>query len=145
MRVRRVKHIVVCALVLASLTAAIVWLSPRSRLSPGIGFDGRRAYNDVIAQTEFGPRITGSEGNRKVGEYIVEQLKQANWSCEFQDFTYRDTHVRNIIGRGNLGRGAVIIVGAHYDTRRWADRDANRSLEPVPGANDGASGVAVLL
>jgi Zn-dependent M28 family amino/carboxypeptidase len=52
---------------------------------------------------------------------------------------------RNIIGRA--GRGPVVLVGAHYDTRRRADNDpdAARRSEPVLGANDGASGVAVLL
>ncbi|MFL7795247.1 MAG: M28 family peptidase, partial [Anaerolineae bacterium] len=54
---------------------------------------------------------------------------------------YRDTPVRNIVGR--LGQGPVIIIGAHYDTRRSADMED--ASVPVMGANDGASGVAVLL
>lgn len=61
--------------------------------------------------------------------------------AETQEFTYRDTPVRNIIGR--LGQGPVVIVGAHYDTRRSADMED--ASVPVMGANDGASGVAVLL
>jgi Zn-dependent M28 family amino/carboxypeptidase len=50
-----------------------------------------------------------------------------------------------VIGRANLGKGPIIILGAHYDTRRWADQDPAHPRDPVPGANDGASGVAVLL
>jgi Zn-dependent M28 family amino/carboxypeptidase len=50
-----------------------------------------------------------------------------------------------VIGRANIGGGSIIILGAHYDTRRWADQDVNHCRDPVPGANDGASGVAVLL
>jgi Zn-dependent M28 family amino/carboxypeptidase len=108
-------------------------------------FDGKRAYRHVIAQMEFGPRITGTEGNRKTSDYIAEQLKAVGWSVEFQDFTCRDTPVRNVIGRANAGKGPIIILGAQYDTRRWADKDPAHSRDPVPGANDGASGVAVLL
>jgi Zn-dependent M28 family amino/carboxypeptidase len=108
-------------------------------------FDGERAYRDVIAQTELGPRITGTDGNLKAAYYIAEQLKQAGWSAEFQNFTYRDTPCHNVVGRANIGVGPVIILGAHYDTRRWADRDPVHNQDPVPGANDGASGVAILL
>jgi Zn-dependent M28 family amino/carboxypeptidase len=108
-------------------------------------FDGERAYRHVIAQMEFGPRIPGTEGNLKTSDYIAEQLKAVGWSVEFQDFTYKDTPVRNVIGRANAGKGSIIILGAHYDTRRWADKDPAHSRDPVPGANDGASGVAVLL
>jgi hypothetical protein len=108
-------------------------------------FDGKRAYLDVLAQMEFGPRIAGTEGNRRCAGYIAEQLRQVDWSVEFQDFTYRGTQVRNVIGRANEGKGPIFILGAHYDTRRWADQDPAHPRDPVPGANDGASGVAVLL
>lgn len=108
-------------------------------------FDGERAYRHVIAQMAFGSRSTGTEGNRKAGDYIAEQLRQAQWFVEFQSFSYRDTPVRNVIGRTNVGRGPIIVIGAHYDTRSWADQDADHPRNPVPGANDGASGVAVLL
>ena len=108
-------------------------------------FDGERAYRDVLAQMEFGPRITGTEGNRRCADYIAEQLTQAGWSVEFQNFTYRGVQARNVIGRANVGQGPVIILGAHYDTRRWADQDPVHPRDPVPGADDGASGVAVLL
>jgi Zn-dependent M28 family amino/carboxypeptidase len=56
-----------------------------------------------------------------------------------------DTPARNLIARANIGVGPIIIVGAHYDTRRRADQDEVQPEAPVPGANDGASGVAVLL
>jgi glutaminyl-peptide cyclotransferase len=108
-------------------------------------FDSKRAYQDVLEQVELGPRITGTEGNLKCAEYIAGQLRQAGWSVEFQNFTYRGTQVRNVIGRTNVGKGSIIILGAHYDTRRWADQDPAHPHDPVPGANDGASGVAVLL
>lgn len=108
-------------------------------------FDGLAAYRHVLIQTEFGPRPTGSEASKKTGDYIIAQLKATGWQVEEQPFIYRETQGRNIIGRA--GAGPVVIVGAHYDTRRRADNDPDlgRRGEPVPGANDGASGVAVLL
>jgi glutaminyl-peptide cyclotransferase len=104
-------------------------------------FDGEAAYEHVVAQCDFGFRPTGSEAGRATGNYIVAELGKQGWAVETQEFIYRDTPVRNIIGR--LGKGPVVIVGAHYDTRRSADME-DPSV-PVMGANDGASGVAVLL
>lgn len=108
-------------------------------------FNGEAAYQHVLAQMAFGPRPTGSQANRQTADYISAYLSQQGWQIELQGFTYRDTPARNIIGRA--GKGPVVIIGAHYDTRRQADRDPdpNKRTEPVPGANDGASGVAILL
>jgi Zn-dependent M28 family amino/carboxypeptidase len=97
------------------------------------------------AQLAFGARPTGSENSRKTAGYIVDRLREFGWEVEVQEFTYRDVVGRNIIGRA--GTGPLAVIGAHYDTRRRADRDPdpNRRNEPVTGANDGASGTAVLL
>jgi glutaminyl-peptide cyclotransferase len=111
-------------------------------------FDGRAAYRDVVAQVDIGPRPTGSEGIREAQQFIVDKLtKYGGWNIEYQDFRYRGTPARNIIAKAGQGKGPVIIIGAHYDTRRRADNDPdpNKRTEPVPGANDGASGAAVLL
>ena len=104
-------------------------------------FDGEVAYEHVVAQCDFGFRPTGSDAWRATGDYIVAELEAQGWLVETQEFTYRDIPVRNIIGR--FGEGPVIILGAHYDTRRSADRED--ASVPVMGANDGASGTAVLL
>jgi len=114
--------------------------------SPGPSeFDGELAYQHVLAQMDFGPRITGSDANLATGAYIADQLNALDWRTEFQDFVYQDTPARNLIARANEGQGPIIILGAHYDSRRRADRDPEHPDQPVPGANDGASGVAVLL
>jgi Zn-dependent M28 family amino/carboxypeptidase len=81
--------------------------------------------------------------NTQLGDQILAQLSQNGWLTQTQIFTYHNTLVRNIIG--TRGSGAGIILGAHYDTRRRADRDSQHPDQPVPGADDGASGVAVLL
>lgn len=105
-------------------------------------FDGEAAYEHVVAQCDLGFRPTGSEAGWATGDYVIAQLQQQGWSVETEEFVYRDTPVRNIVGKG-VGEGPVVVVGAHYDTRRSADRED--ASVPVMGANDGASGVAVLL
>ncbi|MGB3713629.1 MAG: M28 family peptidase [Candidatus Promineifilaceae bacterium] len=107
-------------------------------------FDGKSAYEILLVQMGFGPRWPGSPGHASVGDYIVDELGRQGWEVEEQGFDYMGLVGRNIIGRNNVGAGPVIIIGAHYDTRKIADKTAG-STEPVPGAVDGASGVAVLL
>jgi len=108
-------------------------------------FSGDRAHTHVLAQTDLGPRPTGSEAAAELRQYIMTELAAQGWSVITQTFTYEDTQVTNVIGRA--GEGAIALVGAHYDTRRQADADPDpeKREDPVLGANDGASGVAVLL
>lgn len=111
-----------------------------------VRFDGQRAYADVETQVAFGARIPGSEGHAKVQEWMREELESAGWQVEVQESETLGHPIQNIVAkRGDAS--PQIILGAHYDTRMFADNDpdpAKHSL-PVPGANDGASGVAVLL
>jgi Zn-dependent M28 family amino/carboxypeptidase len=107
-------------------------------------FSGPVALTHVEAQMKLGPRPTGSAAGRATGDYIATQLRKFGWATEQQTFQYRDTEIRNLIGRKEAS-GPVILLGAHYDTRRRADQDKTQPTTPVPGANDGASGVAVLL
>lgn len=114
---------------------------------PGpVRFDGQRAYADVQTQVAFGARIPGSEGHAKVQDWMRAELEAAGWQVEVQESESMGHPIRNIVAkRGD--ESPQIILGAHYDSRMFADNDpdqANRSL-PVPGANDGASGVALLL
>jgi Zn-dependent M28 family amino/carboxypeptidase len=109
--------------------------------SPPAVFDGERAYEHVLAQCDLGFRPTGSEAGWANGDYIIDELEALGWVVEEQTFEYRGVTVRNLIGR--TGEGPVLILGAHYDTRRSAD--VEDPSVPVLGANDGASGVAVLL
>jgi len=109
-------------------------------------FDGNHAYTVFVAeQMKLGPRPSGSAANRALAEYIAAQLKDSKWTVVTQDFVYRGVPVRNVIGKIGEGRGPVVILGAHFDTRPFADEDNTAPTSPVPGANDGASGVAVLL
>ncbi len=141
---RKLLLVALLVVLVVVLGAAIWWVGGFGSRLRG-DFSGERAYDAVLAQMEIGPRITGTPGGLAAGDYIAEQLRAAGWSTEFQPFTYIDTAGRNVIGQANVGAGPIIILGAHYDTRRRADQDLERPTDPVPGANDGASGVAVLL
>lgn len=111
------------------------------------GFDGQRAFQDVEKQVSFGPRVPGSQAHAQTVEWIKEEMALYGWTAELQETTYQNQTVRNIIGKRETGTGPWVIIGAHYDSRMLADRDPNpdNHNQPVPGANDGASGVAVLL
>jgi len=135
--------------ILAWYAVAAYGLIPKEMLAPRARgtsqFSGDSAYRYVRDQVAFGPRPTGSDANRRTGEFVIQELKKAGWTVEVQEFTYKGVPGRNIVGKA--GAGPVAIVGAHYDTRRQADNDPDpaRRGEPVMGANDGASGAAVLL
>jgi len=108
-------------------------------------FDGQAAYRHVQAQCNLGPRYPGSRGHQAVGDYIIRELQRQKCRVVTQEFDYQGVHLRNIIGKLGEGKGPLVILGAHYDTRRFADSDPADRNAPVLGANDGASGVAVLL
>jgi len=111
-----------------------------------VEFDGARAYADVQAQLAFGSRVPGTEGHTKIQEWIRQELEKAGWQVEVQESQALGHPVENIVAkRGDAS--PQIIIGTHYDTRMFADQDPDPAQHTnyVPGANDGASGVAVLL
>ena len=137
---RRKPRLTACLL----LTAIVLAFLPGCQVAGSPSFDGQRAYAYVKGQCDLGPRPAGSEGARVTARYITDELQRLGWRPSYQDFTYRGVALQNVIARrGDVG--PAIIVGAHYDTRARADRDKVSPNDPVPGANDGASGVAVLL
>jgi Zn-dependent M28 family amino/carboxypeptidase len=109
-------------------------------------FDGHRAFDDIIFQLELGPRIPGSRSHQLTQNWISNELVQNQWNVELQNIEIQGKTITNIIAKRGL-ESRYILLGAHYDTRIYADQDPNPDLrlEPVPGANDGASGVALLL
>jgi Zn-dependent M28 family amino/carboxypeptidase len=113
---------------------------------PAPAFNGERAYQDVVYQLSLGSRTVGSPAHRQAGDWIAAELEKAGWLVEIQDTIYDGQPVRNIIGKWGDGNPWVVF-GAHYDSRLLADHDPDPQKQtlPVPGANDGASGVAALL
>jgi glutaminyl-peptide cyclotransferase len=109
-------------------------------------FDGARALADVQTQVDFGPRIPGTDGHAQIREWMRTELESAGWVVEVHETDRLGHGIYNIIAKRS-DESPQIILGAHYDTRIFADHDLDpaKQGEPVPGANDGASGVAVLL
>lgn len=107
------------------------------------GFDGERAFADLVDQVRIGPRPAGSPGAERVRELIRVRLRQAGWRSRDHEFRAQPPSgapvaMTNVIGMREGERDELILVVAHYDTK----------LIPgvrFVGANDGASGTAVLL
>jgi len=108
-------------------------------------FEGSRALDLVKEQLAFGPRYPGADGHAMVQAWLSEQLQRDGWETRSDSFGYREATLTNIVADRGPAPGPLIVLGAHYDTRRLADRDPVSPGLPVPGADDGASGVAVLL
>jgi glutaminyl-peptide cyclotransferase len=113
-------------------------------------FDAERAFEDARYQTGLGPRVPGSTAHSQVVDWITSQLSSEGWQVGLQETTMMGHSVKNIIARrlSAQNKGLPwIIIGAHYDSRLNADQDPDpdKHSQPVPGANDGASGVAVLM
>lgn len=115
-------------------------------------FDGAVALGDVATQVEFGPRIPNTDSHRRTGDWIRDRLEATADTVEIQAFSHvtvdGDTlRLRNFIGRFRPELPERILYVAHWDTRPRADNSPNLGQQrlPVPGANDGGSGVAVLL
>jgi Zn-dependent M28 family amino/carboxypeptidase len=113
----------------------------------GNQFLGDRAYQDVLAQMALGPRTPTSPAHAAEIDWIQAELSEAGWQSEVQTISEGGIVINNVIAYSQ-NRIAVpkVILGAHFDTRLFADNDPDGGTrEPVPGANDGASGVAVLI
>lgn len=113
-------------------------------------FSADSAYLFIQKQVDFGPRVPNTEGHRKTRIWLIEKLTDLGLEVQTQDFpakTYDNLtwDLSNIIASYNPSAKKRILLGAHWDTRRIADKDTERINEPIDGANDGGSGVGVLL
>lgn len=120
--------------------------------TPSSVFDADSAYRFLERQVEFGPRVPNTEAHHKTGDWLVGQLKKYGTKVTEQKTTIKafdgtPLAVRNIFAQINPESSSRILLLAHWDSRPWADQDPDVSKrnQPVDGANDGASGVAVLL
>lgn len=136
---------------LVAITAASACETAES-FSPQTSFSASRAMDYVRAQMDFGPRVPGTEGHRRTGDWIVEQMRLRADTVIEQRFSHVTANgdtlpMRNILARIKPEATQRVLYVAHWDTRPVSDKassPADRAL-PVPGANDGASGVAVLM
>lgn len=122
--------------------------------SPSSGtpaFDKDRAFELLKKQVDFGPRYPGVAAHTTTADFIVSQLKPLADEVTTQQFRQtvggKSLDLRNIIARFNLSAKQTVLLAAHWDTRPVADMEVDpvKRAKPILGANDGASGVAVLL
>jgi glutaminyl-peptide cyclotransferase len=120
--------------------------------APSTGFSGTAAYNYAKAQVEFGPRVPGSAAARKAGDWIINQMRARADTVIVQSFTYttadgKKLPLRNILARFRPELQDRVLYLTHWDSRpvsESASTEAERKM-PVPGANDGASGVGMFV
>ena len=133
-----------------SLFLTLIFLGCQSNVPR---FDGDHAFSYLVAQCDFGPRNPGSDGYYACLDYLITELDQSANEIILQDFSYQERrynkkyNLENIIARFNPDAEFQTVISAHWDTRPWADQEDLRQDrdQPIIGANDGASGVAILL
>ena len=114
-------------------------------------FNADTCFKYVQYQVQLGPRVPGSKAHQQCIQWIKKHFEKLNWQVELQSFTATTFDNKQWIGTNIIARYKPelkhrILLCAHYDTRPFADRDiAANKKTPILGANDGASGVAVLM
>ena len=142
--------------VLAGIPASPVFLHPPSQQrQPGTRqgkFDSAKAYGYLVKQTQFGPRDPGSSAHERCLKYLREELGKYADVVVPQTFSYsvpkwKLVPLTNLLASFNIRSTNRIFISAHWDTRPWADQDPEKKnwTKPIVGANDGASGVAIIL
>jgi len=129
----------------------VVAASATPTISP-YGFDATRSFSDLKTQVDFGPRYSGSDGYPKMRDWLQKSLSDASGiPAKRQDFSAKPgaktLPMSNIYVQFNPGARTQVLLCAHWDTRPTADQEVDPAKKkmPIPGADDGASGVAVLL
>ena len=114
-------------------------------------FNAQRAFAALEKQCEFGPRPPGSAAHRETQNYLFTELQKYANKVALQPHAYKakteTLHLNNILAEFGPSSGETVLLAAHWDTRPFADHDPkpeNRD-KAILGANDGASGVAILL
>lgn len=137
----------------ATAGIAVLLLAACERGGPRPGkFDGESALAYAKAQLDFGTRVPGTPGAQKAGDWIVSQMRQRADSVTVQSWTQtlsdgRQLPLRNILARFRPELPNRVLYVTHWDTRPMSDQaedPAQRKL-PMPGANDGASGVGLFI
>jgi glutaminyl-peptide cyclotransferase len=140
--------LLVCALVVAFVDGCSERVVPPE-------FDGARAFHHLEQQVAFGPRVPGTVSSARCREYFYRHFEASGFRVDSQLFMFHDpytavdTPMVNVVARfrGNPGDERAILLMAHYDSRPRTDYHSNPTLRhlPIDGANDGGSGVAILL
>ena len=113
-------------------------------------FNADSAYAFVKKQVDFGPRVPGTPAHKACADWLVAKLRAYGAQVIEQTdmvtvYTGQKLPLRNIIARFDTSARERVLLFAHYDTRPFADKDEERKNMPIDGANDGGSGVGILL
>lgn len=117
-------------------------------------FQAKRSWDDLVKQVAFGPRNPGSDGHLKCRDWLQAEMKKSCDNVQLQELSHTWSRNRkkvtmwNLVGEQNWKEAKVrVLLVAHWDTRPTADQEWDEAAagKPILGANDGASGVAVLL
>lgn len=113
-------------------------------------FSADSAYAHIESQLAFGYRVPGTDAHKACGAWLASKLESYGGMVKTQNFKAKFNNQTavpsfNIIAQFNQSASQRILLGAHWDSRAVADKDDERQTEPIAGADDGASGVAVLL
>lgn len=135
------------------IAAAVSLFLNRPIIAESAGPDAKRAFGYLVQVCEIGPRISGTEGMTRQRELMETHFLKLGATVSYQEFdvvhpqTGAPVRLANTIVSWHPERTERVLIGCHYDTRPFPDRDpvpANRT-KPFIGANDGASGVALLM
>jgi glutaminyl-peptide cyclotransferase len=113
-------------------------------------FSRDSAYTFVKKQVDFGPRVPGTEAHKAMQQWLVQQFKKYGATVIEQSFkaqtaTIGEVRSTNIIASYNPTYARRVVLAAHWDTRYAADEDDDKPKEPIDGADDGGSGVGILM
>ena len=113
-------------------------------------FNSDSAFAFVKRQVDFGPRIPNTKAHQAAGDYFIKELTRLGAQVQVQAFEQETfdgqvLKLRNVVAAFNPAEKKRILLAAHWDTRPWSDKDKEKSNDAFSGANDGASGVGVLL
>lgn len=126
---------------------------PASNSDAGVSvpdFNSDSAYDFIRQQVAFGPRVPNTKAHRQCSDYLHQKLAAYSTDVVEQKATVTafdgtKLEIVNHIARFNPEQKGRVLLFAHWDCRPWADQDSVRTREPVDGADDGASGVGILL
>ncbi len=113
-------------------------------------FNETNAYNHISSQLDIGYRVPGTSDHDFCADWIRDQIHTHVDSIITHNFTIQKEgqaayECQNILGKMNTDEEKIVILGAHWDSRNVSEKDYIDRHLPIPGANDGASGVAVLI